>query len=88
MRRFKVTQSYTVVHPEEINVRSIDLLEDEVQTIADQKPVRKDRPPIGELTFKHFPNPDGHVMYAYFRNKHGKMRKFMKLVESYEVPFA
>ena len=82
MRRFAVLQSYTVIHPEVIEARCVDLLEDEIQAIADRKPLRADRPSIGELTFKYFDKSTGFEVHAFFINRHGKKVRFMKTQET------
>lgn len=81
MRKFRILQSYTVDHPEAIEARSVDLIEDQIQQIADRKSVRVDRPPIGELRFKHFDKPEGYEVHAFFTDRHGKSRRFMKTRE-------
>lgn len=87
MRRFLIISCHMVNHPAELNARSVDLIEDKIQEVADSKAVRQDRPAIGPLTFKHFPKSKGYEVHAFFKNKDGKTRRFMKTRETNMVPF-
>lgn len=87
MRRFRIISCHMVNHPAELCARSVDLIEDLIQEVADSKVVRVDRPAIGPLTFKHFTKPTGYEIHAFFTNKDGKIRRFMKTQETDEVPF-
>lgn len=80
MRKFQVLSSFLVSHPHIIEARSVDLLEDEIQAIADhRRTVAGDR--YGELQFKHFNKFGRRELHAFFINKAGKKRRFMKVCE-------
>ena len=86
MRKFRIVSCHMVNHPAWVTACSVDLIEDELQKIADSKITRVDRPPIGELWFKHFNKPEGYEIHAFFKNKQGKVRRFAKTREIGSAP--
>lgn len=81
MAIWNIETSHMVDVPVLIEASTPPELRRRVQEIADKKKVRTDRPPIGELSFRYEldANGDTAVVHAYFIDRHGKRRRFMRL---------
>ncbi len=70
-----------VAVPQFIEAQNVEELRSRVQSLADHKKAREDRPAIGEISFRYeldvYDRPE--VVHAYFTNKHGKLTRFMRL---------
>lgn len=78
---WKIEASYTVDHPREVEVQDLPELRSWVQSRADAKKVRVDRPPIGKLHFRYEHDADDQpiVVHVYFNDRHGARKRFMRL---------
>jgi hypothetical protein len=85
MKPWKILSSYTVDTPPFLVGDTYTDVEAHMQKVANEKSVRKDRPPIGELTFKHLYNGDARQVHGFFVNKHGNKVRFMKVEEEEPV---
>lgn len=78
---WRIEQSHTVDHPKEVEVEDLPELRSWVQSRADAKKIRVDRPSIGKLHFRyeHDSSDQVSVVHAYFNNHRGNRLRFMRL---------
>jgi hypothetical protein len=76
-----IEMSHMVAVPKYIEATTMEELRSRVQEIADSKKIRTDRPAMGEITFRYEVDKydQVNVVHSYFLDKHGKLRRFMRL---------
>lgn len=78
---FNVETSHMVDVPKRVEARSLQHMREQLQSVADSKKLRIDRPPIGPLSYRYELDDDDEplVVHAFFVNSRGKRLRFMRL---------
>lgn len=82
MKTWHVEASFKVRAPEHIRARDVPILRTKLQRLANTYRPRENSPPLGELSFRFELDDQSNEIervYAYYRNKHGKLARFMRL---------
>lgn len=81
MTKWNILSSHMAAVPQFYEAENLRDLRQQIQTTADNKVVRHDRPPMGQISFRYELDENDRVckVHAYFTNKHGKQARFMKL---------
>lgn len=82
MKTWTIIQSHMVSIPEFLLGNTYEDVEQHMQEVADSKKVKTGKPPIGDLTFKHFYDGPCREVHGFFVGQDGKKRRFMKVRET------